>query len=1304
MKILEWISSRRSDALVEEGPASSSISLASSSMGDQPRVTPVKLETNLVLLLEQIGVKDTGASFAAGGFRTIEDLAKATEEQLVSLGLKKGVRMKIGKWRSANFKGDEEDAESPNAPVATGGGGGASAGNADVVVSLAPQDPTQFSSPFEEFLRGKLKLPEESWAGLSRVGIASESALLSADEETLVAAGLKRGPRIKISKLSQEKRESINASSSATTILETPENLTPAPGGTAALIFAPLSAEAEPEPEEPLLPESLTDLVVLLGLGDDAVAALQGARIFTISDLNGPDPAAILSKAAVLSSKKRSKLAKWMLKNTVCYPARISPSLGPNSKAARSTGAAEEPNQSAILLRTEFTEAEMIEDLSKRKLPALKVLCEELGIDSNGSKKALTDRLDGRRRKQAAAAESAAIAVNGERSEDYITEPSGVETAPASNPAAPAGPLILSTAAQGALEAAGCGEWHSNLAKAGLQTVSQLAEEGGAVEIILRDLGVKKGPRVKLRKAASAVLTSADFDAAAEAAELGASPAVGRGVDVDNDHNGGTEVETDASHGSVGDTGASEEPFEALDAEASENEPITEETVEGGSGAPLDNHKDVTSRSDVQLEEASNVSAEIEGIITDEGGAVAVSGGSFLSSLTSAASSVFSALSGGASTVSSVKSSSVESGNSKTIAGDETPRNFAAESDLCGDDAGEERLVGEAPDSAEMRLGVGSRVMLPMDPNTRRSAFGSESAREYGEILIICRNPSVDSGVLVKMKKVNPPSSMVVRQREAYVERDFASLAELPSDSGFASPRAPFNEDAGDEAADVRTTEEGVMSLREWVSYFSRLENQEIGVRSIVRPQLGWRHPHSWGGGTEAPRQGPSGALDPFSVWGVFDAALQGPSLTTVTWFSIGRTGLEAIGRPLEGAWSIADVEVVRLVVENERSATNTFEEHALHGLQTHILNGLLSIQGCIAPASVCLSLEGWRAIRQIPGRSSKGKIRILAVLQTLRLVHGILLELCRRGELPVVTLSGRDGQVPADDVAVRRIWRTTSALYRRILIGGYSSATYATHPQTPPPVSHSQHSFDELADDPDLVDLARGWFQGFLTFAESPRGLGASGPEQVALFEQSLDDAWQTLTLECAEDKIAEVSTPFSEVDAFIPSPDIPASLIIDSGHLDSKDSLMAISLGANAGCSNIRRLLSPTLARIRFDEAIQQSQASAVASLMVTKNEAGTEVVEVHFAKEEYMQSLAVFARSLDSKANEGALKVLCGLGEMFPVSIGSLGPRNVFKCNPIEVLHMLSTVFILPNSKGCSLPFRLSPARVCAGAHEK
>ena len=128
----------------------------------------------------------------AGGLGDEALLATATDAQLATLGFKKGTRLKVLKWQDGLRAGrtpgplGHPPAAPTAAPVA------APAATPMAVVSEAEL------AKLKAFVVGNCSLTEAIFDLLLSAGIDSLAALRSADQAALGAAGLKKGPRLKL--------------------------------------------------------------------------------------------------------------------------------------------------------------------------------------------------------------------------------------------------------------------------------------------------------------------------------------------------------------------------------------------------------------------------------------------------------------------------------------------------------------------------------------------------------------------------------------------------------------------------------------------------------------------------------------------------------------------------------------------------------------------------------------------------------------------------------------------------------------------------------------------------------------------------------------------------------------------------------------------------------------------------------------------------------------------------------------------------------------------------------------------------
>jgi hypothetical protein len=872
----------------------------------------------LVQLLTAVGVpEDAWAALAAAGITEPAALLAATDDALAAAGLKRGPRVKVTNYK----KKAAAAAEDGGAPAAAA----ASAARDMLLKKAAAEMAAVEKAAAEAAVAAEKAAAEKATADQAaadkavaeKAAAAAEKSAAKKERKAAAAAEKAAAEMAASEKADAEKRAKVEKKAAAEkaaaerAAAEKAAAEKAAAEKAAADKAAAVQAAAEKEAAEAAaaaaaepaqLPETLAELLEALGFGPDpaTAAALQDAGFLTIRDLNAPDPAALLDlkvkSDSRLNSKKRNKIGRWMSRHATEYPPRVEPSaqpvpeLEPASSGGGDAGAAEAA--SAESTEAAVADAQSPEDLKLTTANAL-------AFQDAGAVQAST------------------------------------ATAPAAAASSSAAPQRMSSAALALLEAVDLCEEDGALAAEGLVRLKHMASD--EAEALLKERGVRKGPLVKLRKEVNA--RAPTVDEAAEDAELvsgfrgdnghgvgnhgggndsgvgnassggnssagaGGDGSAGAGSNVSGGgasgapEGAGSDIVSSAGSRSTAATAAVAEPTDDDDlsallaavqaAETSEAESLDlalqlqhqfeHEDAASSAAALQANHEEV----ERTAKEQSDAAAEAESVAAE-----AVSAATATASLPPSASPASSGLFAG------VKSlfSSLTGGRA---APSETGEAAFPEAPTSSLSAVAQPVPPPVAVEAPLRLGVRSQVLLPpaldgsgSNASRRGLAALEETPDEFAEVLQIKRDGAVASGVLVKMRKFDPTGSLV-RQRAALVERDFATLRAVP-----AAARLAFRGAAAKLADELEAGNQFVshmdatMTLLEWSAYFEGLAAQQVGLRSVVRPQIGWQHPETWGGPTAAAE---GGSL--MHVWGVVEVTLppsaQASPQPTVVWHRV---------------------------------------------------------------------------------------------------------------------------------------------------------------------------------------------------------------------------------------------------------------------------------------------------------------------------------------------------------------------------------------------------------------------------------
>jgi hypothetical protein len=826
--------------------------------------------------------------------------------------------------------------------------------------------------------------------------------------------------------------------------------------------------------EDNALPKTLPELLLSLELDDDSalVEALQSAGIFEIRDLNAIDPAALLDKHFKndprLNSKKRNKIGRWMNRHLSDYPFRMDTS----SKASSGNG---EESTDVIADHRKVTSANepatcagaAAKPIDSEALPmatAATTLLAELGLDEMSNLLASAGIVS---LEQIASSDAEdVLEQQGVKKGPRMKLRKGAQAQVSGNPPAvkeandsaaeaplSTGALSMSTAAMSLLEELGLGEMSSALESAGIVCLEQIAS--GDAEDVLEQQGVKKGPRMKLRKGAQALAPTTDDNLNNSKSENVETP-----VGPTNETTPSLVVSQEVQR-SVNQSTALSGPKQAMSDVGTtilkqlELEEMSHELASAGVvdvyHFALGEADDVLEKHGIRRVLRMKLRKEAQclmGISCDDATALGVEEAPL--PMTSSATSLLEKL--GLERMTDVLASAGVVTLEQFVAGEAEDFLFAysVESET------RSKLVEEAQaciSSVSLRLGVRSLVLLPPSsspPSPKRgSASQKASSDEFAEVMQIMRDTSVPSGVLVKVRKFDS-AGKVVRQRGEYAKVDFGQLRAVPllARVNFRGAAAKLSSELEAEeirrgervqrSGDVETSERSappvVRSLKEWLEYFKVLAEQGVWLRSIVRPQSGWLHPETWGG--------PSAVADkkhPSHVWGVVDASItQIPKLEElddeeledyddppapqphVVWYRVNPETAsleESPPRDIERSWALTDVEVV------------TWPDlHAYLSSSPRLAKALIQLGGCLTAPREAQSLDMWGiGDLQIETRA----YRYLAVLQALKLAYDLAqLDVCARN-------LGSGAHAEAEG----GVCCATVALIRRILVSGDSDS-----------------------------------------------------------------------------------------------------------------------------------------------------------------------------------------------------------------------------------------------------------------------
>jgi hypothetical protein len=1162
--------------------------------GGERQIQSAAPSAALAELLNEVGIpENTWDALAGVGIITPADLLSASDEVLEASGLKRGPRIKLAHFKKktteavptasasatstksnvqgTSYQGAAATPETNSAPIKSAAEKAAAEKVAAEKAAAEREAERKKMAAAAEKEAAKKAAAEKAAA---KMKAAEEKAATATAEEKAAAekkaAAKKKAAEDQVAAVAAEKKASTAKAAADKKIAEkaaaerkaAEEIVATEKKAAADMAAAEKTAVAKVAIEEDnALPKTLPELLLSLELDDDSalVEALQSAGIFEIRDLNAIDPAALLDKHFKndprLNSKKRNKIGRWMNRHLSDYPFRMDTSSKASSgngeestdviadhrkvtsanEPATCAGAAAKPIDSEALpmataattLLAELGLDEMSNLLASAGIVSLEQIAssdaedvlEQQGVKKgprmklrkgaqaqvSGNPPAVKEANDSAAEaplstgalsmstaamslleelglgEMSVALESAGIVrleQNASGDAEDVLEQQGVKKGPrmklrrgaqaqvsgyppavkeANDSAAEAplstGALSMSTAAMSLLEELGLGEMSSALESAGIVCLEQIAS--GDAEDVLEQQGVKKGPRMKLRKGAQALAPTTDDNLNNSKSENVETP-----VGPTNETTPSLVVSQEVQR-SVNQSTALSGPKQAMSDVGTtilkqlELEEMSHELASAGVvdvyHFALGEADDVLEKHGIRRVLRMKLRKEAQclmGISCDDATALGVEEAPL--PMTSSATSLLEKL--GLERMTDVLASAGVVTLEQFVAGEAEDFLFAysVESET------RSKLVEEAQaciSSVSLRLGVRSLVLLPPSsspPSPKRgSASQKASSDEFAEVMQIMRDTSVPSGVLVKVRKFDS-AGKVVRQRGEYAKVDFGQLRAVPllARVNFRGAAAKLSSELEAEeirrgervqrSGDVETSERSappvVRSLKEWLEYFKVLAEQGVWLRSIVRPQSGWLHPETWGG--------PSAVADkkhPSHVWGVVDASItQIPKLEElddeeledyddppapqphVVWYRVNPETAsleESPPRDIERSWALTDVEVV------------TWPDlHAYLSSSPRLAKALIQLGGCLTAPREAQSLDMWGiGDLQIETRA----YRYLAVLQALKLAYDLAqLDVCARN-------LGSGAHAEAEG----GVCCATVALIRRILVSGDSDS-----------------------------------------------------------------------------------------------------------------------------------------------------------------------------------------------------------------------------------------------------------------------
>ena len=464
-----------------------------------------------------------------------------------------------------------------------------------------------------------------------------------------------------------------------------------------------------------------------------------------------------------------------------------------------------------------MTDAEFAEDYSGLKVSALRARCTKFGLDSTGKKKDLLERLQAntQRETQLRADEAEAAAAAAGEAEQAAAADNG--PAAEETPAEGGAPTVSAEVAD-LLESNDAGAACEAMAAAGFTTIEDCAARGKEVEAILKTMGVKKGKRVKIiagtekmakerkeAEAAEAVVAAAEGETKQEATS---APA-----DADPPQDDMGDPPPPAS-GAAALTVEDEAPSKHEEDGVAPTDNIfgTGELAEQMAAMARD--ADAETRAEQEAEkvaEEARRKEESERLLAEQKEAAE-------------------------------RHAAAKAAEQKAQA--EEAERVAKEAQKMEE---EKRILAEKQE-AEAREREAMEA-LRIEPGSNVLIRGSEK-NGVGEVVHVKCGKSDFTNIQVAVRLVSSPGllgKLTGGQSKAKIEwRKFEELVLAPLQS---SP--------------------GGLTRAEWCSYFKELANQQIGHRSLVRPQRGSISAHVWGDEAFALEQPGSSPTTDGAVWGV---------------------------------------------------------------------------------------------------------------------------------------------------------------------------------------------------------------------------------------------------------------------------------------------------------------------------------------------------------------------------------------------------------------------------------------------------
>jgi hypothetical protein len=611
-------------------------------------------------------------------------------------------------------------------------------------------------------------------------------------------------------------------------------------------------------------------------------------------------------------------------------------------------------------------------------------------------------------------------------------------------------------------------------------------------------------------------------------------------------------------------------------------------------------------------------------------------------------------------------------------------------------------------------LAVKSQVLLPLPPGSRGGKGGKGGGggwadeallpedAEYGEVLQIKFDSSCASKVLVKMRKIDPMGA-VLQQRVVLVERDFEELRDIPADHLATFKTKPLSSNEQEEVG-VARNEPQKKSHEEWVAYFEDLAQQKIGLRSIVRPQEGWRHTHFWGGGGGAGVGGGGGGgrVDPEAVWGVLEVMAppspQAPPLVQVRWYAVGGNKAEPCGKPMsDREWKLTDVEVFGTCNDATKVDADGDDDtlpasfvsslgRVVGDCPSPLLQALLHLGGCVAAPTASGSVESWRAHQR---RRTLKTDCVLSTLQCLRFTSAVLLELASRHHKDGGSNAAAEEDTTGDDfLSTDLVLQVSVLLYRRILffldarkVAG-SFDFWSDRVEQGCVVPWNGQGFVEVLGNQDepLVGLDDGssstevaacatrWFLPFLKVANSPSML-MTGAAQKELLDNIdvAESVWEHLLPMWQPDEdrtnASDLAAAAVALDYFMPTPEVPASLVLETANFPIEAKLpgrfrwlgkgsapaRCLALASVSNCRNLSVLMPPRITLIRLVEAIDFSEPRFVAAMFSS----GAGAFKVKATRQAVTAALVIAANVVADPASRTAARSVADIvGRCHPV----------------------------------------------------